>query len=105
MRGFQVAPAELEGVLCGHPEIVDAAVIGVKFSRDESELPRGYVVLGPGSRLTEQEIKDYAAQKLARYKHLEGGVRIVDKIPKSAQHKILKNVLREWASRELGPKL
>ncbi|KAJ6139891.1 hypothetical protein N7471_006377 [Penicillium samsonianum] len=47
-NGFQVAPAELEGVLLDHPNIMDAAVVGV-YSKDHvSELPRAYVVLALG---------------------------------------------------------
>ncbi|KIW04485.1 uncharacterized protein PV09_04244 [Verruconis gallopava] len=99
VRGFQVAPAELEGVLTSHPEIIDAGVIGVPD--DESgELPRAYVVLREGSRLTEAKIKAYAAERLAKYKALHGGVIIVDSIPKLASGKILKRVLREWAKEE-----
>ena len=44
VRGFQVAPAEIEGVLLSHPEVVDVAVIGVQVSEESSELPRAYVV-------------------------------------------------------------
>lgn len=105
VRGFQVAPPEIEGVLLGHPQIVDAAVIGVKFERDESELPRAYVVRRPGpegAKLTEEDVKKYTAERLAKYKYLEGGVKLVDAIPKNASGKILKRVLREQAQKEVG---
>lgn len=42
---------------------------------------------------------------MARYKNLEGGVKFVDAIPKNASGKILKNLLREWAKKEMGAKL
>lgn len=108
MRGFQVAPPELEGVLLGHPDIVDAAVIGVmEPARDGSELPRAYIVRRPGSdgRLTTAELHKYMRERLASYKMLEGGVVYVDAIPKNASGKILKRLLREQAKQEMGAKL
>jgi 4-coumarate--CoA ligase len=105
VRGFQVAPPELEAVLLGHPGIVDAGVIGVPASDYEGESPRAYVVRRPGSgqsKLTGQAVKDYVAEKLSKYKRLEGGVVFVDAIPKNASGKILKRVLREQAKKELA---
>ncbi|KAF2233529.1 acetyl-CoA synthetase-like protein [Viridothelium virens] len=108
VRAFQVAPAELEGVLLGHPGIADAAVIGVKFERDGSEFPRAYIVRKPGSAgasLTERDVQQFVASRLAGYKRLEGGVVFTDAIPKNASGKILKRLLREIAAKEIGPKL
>lgn len=84
---------------------MDAAVIGVQRSKEESELPRAYVVKRAGSKLTEQDVFKYSAERLARYKNLEGGVVFVDAIPKNASGKFLKRELREWAKREMGAKL
>ena len=47
----QVAPAELESLLLGHPAIADCAVVGVP-DLDAGELPRAYVVLKPGHMTT-----------------------------------------------------
>ena len=108
VRAWQVAPPELEAVLLSHPQIVDAAVIGIQFSRDESQLPRAYVVRRPGpdgDLLSEDEVKEFMKGKLAQYKRLDGGVRFVDAIPKSASGKILKRLLRDEAKREIGAKL
>jgi 4-coumarate--CoA ligase len=44
---------------------------------------------------------DYCAERLAKYKRVEGGVKFVDVIPKTASGKILKRVLREEAEREI----
>jgi 4-coumarate--CoA ligase len=60
VRGFQVAPPELEAVLLRHPDIVDASVIGVPASDYEGEALRAYVVQRPGSdpsKLTEEVVK------------------------------------------------
>lgn len=108
VRAWQVAPPELEAVLLSHPQIVDAAVIGVQFSRDESQLPRAYVVRRPGpdgNRLNEKDVKSFMDGRLAKYKRLDGGVKFVDAIPKSASGKILKRLLRDEAKRETGAKL
>ncbi|KAL4736081.1 hypothetical protein BDV11DRAFT_211572 [Aspergillus similis] len=108
VRGFQVAPPELEAVLLSHPLIVDAAVIGIKDKRDYgSELVRAYVVRRPGKGegLTEDEVKKYLGQRLAKYKALTGGVRFVESIQKTASGKILKRLLREEAERESKAKL
>jgi acyl-coenzyme A synthetase/AMP-(fatty) acid ligase len=104
VRGFQVAPPELEGVLVSHPHIIDAAVIGIQYSATESELPRAYVVKRPspeGQKLTEEDVYNYVAERLAKFKRLDGGIRFVDAIPKNASGKILKRLLREEAKKEI----
>ncbi|GFF31159.1 putative acyl-coenzyme A synthetase [Aspergillus lentulus] len=112
VRGFQVAPAELEAVLLGHPLIVDAAVIGVVVPGADTEYPRAYVVRRPGGegeKLTEEDVRKYLGERLARYKALTGGVKFVDAIAKTASGKILKRVLREDSKKDieagLWPKL
>lgn len=121
VRGFQVAPPELEAVLISHPQIVDAAVIGVQpYPGDKSEYPRGYVVRRDsqeGKALNADDVKKFMAERLARYKRLDGGVVFVDEIvsvpaisdelsltvwqPKNPSGKILKRTLRDWAEEEL----
>lgn len=105
VRGFQVAPPELEAVLLSHPLIVDAAVIGINHPEEKDvELPRAYVVRRPGcdkAELDERKVKEWCAGKLARYKELTGGVLFVDAIPKNASGKILKRILREMAKDEI----
>lgn len=107
VRGFQVAPAELEGVLFDHPAVVDAAVIGVMSAEGDSELPRAYVVRkkSGGSDLKERAVVEWIEKRLTKYKRLEGGVKFVENIPKTASGKILKRILREQAKREMGARL
>lgn len=81
VKGNQVAPAELEGILLDHPAISDAAVVGVTIEGEE--YPRAYVQLTPGAKATEKEIADWMADKVTRYKQLRGGVVFIDAVPKN----------------------
>ncbi|KAJ5229008.1 hypothetical protein N7489_009716 [Penicillium chrysogenum] len=104
VRGFQVAPPELEAVLLSHPQIVDAAVIGITFADADIEYPRAYVVRrsgDQGAKLTEAEIQEYVLSRLAKYKALTGGVKFVGAIARNPSGKILKRVLREDARKEI----
>ncbi|OQO13431.1 hypothetical protein B0A48_01659 [Cryoendolithus antarcticus] len=107
VRGFQVVPPELEGVLLSHPNIVDAAVYGVSDPvREGGELPRAHLVRRPGaSGPSDSEVHAFMREKLASFKMLEGGIKWVDAIPKNASGKILKRILREDWKKESGAKL
>ncbi|KAF4538010.1 AMP-binding domain protein [Lasiodiplodia theobromae] len=102
VRGFQVAPPEVEGVLLAHPDVLDAAVIGVFDTATQSEVPRAYIMKRAGASLTVRDVKQWVSERLAKYKCLDGGVVFLDVIPKTASGKILKRVLREMAKREMG---
>jgi acyl-CoA synthetase (AMP-forming)/AMP-acid ligase II len=95
-KGYQVAPAELEAVLLGHPEIADAAVIGVPDTESGEELPKAFVVRGPGSSLTEDAVMEYMAGKVAPHKKIRF-VEFIDQVPKSAAGKILRKDLKARA--------
>ncbi|KAF9526656.1 AMP binding protein [Crepidotus variabilis] len=109
-KGFQVPPAELESVLLTHPDVADAAVIGVESAQEATELPRAYIVPAkPDAVKTEIEKAKLAASvqrwiqsKVAKHKYLRGGVVVIDVVPKSAAGKILRRELRERAKQELG---
>jgi len=104
VRGFQVAPAELETVLLSQPGVQDVAVIGIQDAVS-GELPRAYIVRRPGEMVSADDVRHWVQERLARYKWLEGGVRFVDEIPKSATGKMLKRVLRERVKKETAAKL
>lgn len=102
-KGFQVPPAELEGMLASHPKVNDVAVIGVYNKEQATEEPRAYVVPAPGveaSKETAKDITDWLQAKVANHKRLRGGVRFVDEIPKSVSGKILRRVLKVRAQEE-----
>ena len=92
VKGFQVPPAELEGLLLTHPDIADAAVIGVP-DEESGELPKAFVVPKPGTDVGVDDVKAHVAAHVATYKHL-GEVEFIDAIPKSASGKILRRELR-----------
>ncbi|WP_145910832.1 AMP-binding protein [Kitasatospora viridis] len=91
-KGYQVAPAELEALLLGHPEIADAAVVGVTDA-EGTERPKAFVVRAPGSTLTEEAVIEYVAARVAPYKKVRA-VAFLAAVPKSAAGKILRRELR-----------
>lgn len=93
-KGFQVPPAELEGILLLHDDIADCAVVPIPDGTS-GELPKAFVVLKPGRQLSEEAVKDWVKAKVVYYKQLRGGVEFVDSIPKSASGKILRRVLKQ----------
>jgi len=110
-KGFQVPPAELEAVLITHPEIADAAVIGVYSNEQETELPRAYVAHAKGlahfktpaeKEAFEKQIVEWIASRVAKHKQLRGGVSVIDVVPKSAAGKILRRQLRDRVKAETG---
>ncbi|KAF2177144.1 phenylacetyl-CoA ligase [Zopfia rhizophila CBS 207.26] len=99
-NGFQVAPAQLEGLLLAHPAVVDVAVIGVHSDQRGTELPRAYIVVADGYKgdgPLEQDLYKWLHERVAPYKRLRGGIRFVDTIPKSNAGKLLRRVLVEKA--------
>jgi acyl-CoA synthetase (AMP-forming)/AMP-acid ligase II len=90
-KALQVAPAELEAILLGHPAVADAAVIP---SPDEEagEVPKAFVVLKAPA--TPEEIMAFVAERVAPHKKIRL-LETIDEIPKSSTGKILRRVLVE----------
>nr|UXX63050.1 4CL2 [Morinda citrifolia] len=99
-KGFQVAPAELEAMLISHPCISDAAVVPMK---DEvaGELPVAFVVRSNGSKVSEDEIKQYISNQVIYYKKIHR-VFFVNAIPKAPSGKILRKDLRAKLATEVA---
>jgi acyl-CoA synthetase (AMP-forming)/AMP-acid ligase II len=106
VRGYQVSPSEIEGVLLDHPEIIDAAVIGVPArNASNGEAPRAYLTLCSDSSLTIHEVHALIEARLAHYKQCTGGVVIGAEIPKSMSGKILKRLLVQKAEQEMAAEI
>lgn len=112
VRGFQVAPAELEGHLLDSPFVSDVCVVGVpdEYSGD---LPFAFVV--PSAEASERiksgeekfvkaQIAKYVADAKAPYKHLAGGICFIDAVPRNPSGKLLRRLLRDKA-REVRQRL
>ncbi|KAF2816350.1 4-coumarate-CoA ligase [Mytilinidion resinicola] len=100
VSGFQVAPAELEALLLEHDHVADAAVVALQFEHEE--LPRAYCVIKDehNGKSTEWDIERWMAARVAKHKHLSGGVVFIPEVPKSPSGKIQRKVLRDWATRD-----
>ena len=102
VSGFQVAPAEIEAVLHGHPAVLDCAVFGVDDVR-AGEVPVAAVQVEPGSGVRAEDLQALVADSLATYKHLRTVV-LVDTIPRTPSGKVLRRTLRnEWDSHAAPP--
>lgn len=93
VNAYQVAPAEIEGILRDHPDILDAAVIGIKHPKC-GEVPRAFIVRRPKSNISEEEVQQFVAKQVIKYKQLTGGVQFVDQIPKTPTGKILRREIK-----------
>ena len=93
VKGFQVAPAEVEAQLLALAGVADAAVIGI--ADDEAgERPMAFVVRQAGSEITATAIAEALRGSLASYK-VPTRIEFIDAVPKSASGKILRRVLRD----------
>ncbi|MEO8717464.1 MAG: benzoate-CoA ligase family protein [Burkholderiales bacterium] len=92
VSGIWVSPAEVEAALVGHPAVLEAAVVG---KEDEQKLvkPKAYVVLKPGAKASEDELKAHVKEKLAPYKYPRW-IEFAAELPKTATGKIQRFKLR-----------
>ena len=92
--GYNVYPREIEEVLYEHPAVAELAIVGVPHEELGEEV-RAVVALKEGESATEEEIIDFAKERVAAYKYPRSVI-FMDELPKTATGKILK--------RELVPK-
>jgi acyl-CoA synthetase (AMP-forming)/AMP-acid ligase II len=91
VKGFQVAPAELEGLLSAHPSVAEAAVVGVP-DEEAGERPVAFVVAR--GELDRDALMAYLAEQVAPYKRLRH-IEEIDALPRSPTGKLLRRVLIE----------
>lgn len=97
--GENIYPKEIEEFLYTHPAVKDAQVIGVP-SKKYGEEVMAYIILKDGKTATEDEIKEFVKDNMARHK-VPSYVRFIDEYPMTASGKIQKYKLREMAIEEL----
>lgn len=93
VKGFQVAPAELEQLLRSHPQVQEAAVVGVEHEL-YGEVPKAFVVKKKGATIVDSDIHDFVEKKIAEYKRFRGGVQFVESVPKNLTGKIMRRELK-----------
>ena len=92
-KGFQVAPAEVEGVLLTHPLVVDCAVIGVP-DEEAGEIPKAFIVSRQPVEL--EELQEHCRLHLCHHKQIRQ-LENIEVIPRSPAGKILRRLLRSGA--------
>jgi fatty-acyl-CoA synthase len=91
--GENVFPREIEELLARHQAVVEVAAIGVPDARFGQRL-RAFIVVREGASLTEEEVKEYVRENLARYKTPREVVFLAE-LPRNPTGKILKRQLKE----------
>lgn len=94
--GENVYPAEVEAVLAAHPAVAQAGVAGIPHPR-WGQVPAAAVVLRPGTQAAAGELKDFCAQRLARYK-IPAHIIFVDELPRNAAGKLVRHQLARLLS-------
>jgi len=90
--GFNVYPDEIDRVLMSHPDILEAATIGLPDAK-RGETVKSFVVVRPGATLTVDQVSAYARENLAPYK-VPRTIEFRDSLPRSPLLKILRRELR-----------
>lgn len=93
-RGYSYSPSEIESVILELPEVAEVCVFGIP---DDIflHLPSAAIVKVQGTEITEDQIKEYVANKMADYKQLRGGVYFTDSLPKTPSGKIIRRLVAE----------
>ncbi len=91
--GENIYCIEVENALFEHPDIVDAAVVGIPH-RTLGEEPGAVVTLKPGAQVSEQDIRAFVAERLAAFKVPVRVIARDETLPRNPNGKILKNLLK-----------
>jgi acyl-CoA synthetase (AMP-forming)/AMP-acid ligase II len=98
--GFNVYPAEIEGIMGGHRALARVAVVAMPDER-MGEVGAAFVIPRAGAEVSPADIVAWCRQNMANYK-VPRLVKIVDELPMTASHKVRKEVLRDQLRRETG---
>lgn len=92
--GENLASSEVERVLYDHPDVSEAAVIGIPDER-WGEVPRAHIVLRHGASTSARDLVDFCAARLAKFK-VPRDVVFMSELPRNPSGKVLKRELREY---------
>ncbi|MHA1538525.1 MAG: AMP-binding protein [Alphaproteobacteria bacterium] len=98
--GENLYPREIEEFLYSHPKIADVQVVGVPDDKYGEELC-AWILLAEGESATDQEIREYCHDQIARHK-IPRYIKFVDEFPMTVTGKVQKFVMRERMIEELG---
>jgi long-chain acyl-CoA synthetase len=90
--GENVFPIEIESVLCSHPAVAEAAVVGMP-DEVRGEVPLAFVIPSASAQIAESELRSFCREKLAGFK-VPREIRIEQDLPRGPTGKILKRALR-----------
>jgi long-chain acyl-CoA synthetase len=93
VKGLNVSPTEVEKVICTHPKVEDAAVVGIPHEYKGEEI-KAYVVLKEGEEAEKYEIIEYLRNRIARFK-VPSSIEFVETLPKNVMGKLLRRLLLE----------
>lgn len=96
--GYNVYPREIEEVLYTHPDVLEAAVVGVPDAY-RGETVKAFIVLKPGARATSEDIEQFCRKNLAAFK-VPKLIEFRESLPKTAVGKVLRRVLAEEDKRK-----
>jgi acyl-CoA synthetase (AMP-forming)/AMP-acid ligase II/acyl carrier protein len=98
--GQKISPFEVNQALLGHPAIIEAETFALPHPRLGEEVA-AVVILNDGATISEREIREFLAERLARFK-VPRRVLIVDEIPKNPGGKVQRHKLSEWFGKAAG---
>jgi carnitine-CoA ligase len=90
-RGENVAPAEIEDALVSHPDVLEAAVIGVPSELSEEDI-KAFVVMRDGADADFDELRDWASRRLTPFK-VPSQYEVLDELPLTATGRVAKHRL------------
>jgi len=102
VKGFNVYPTEVEKVICTHPKVEDAAVVGIPHEYKGEEII-AYVILKKGQEAGEYDIIEYVRSRIAQFK-VPSSIKFIESLPKNIMGKLLRRQLLEQEMKSRGEK-
>ncbi len=102
VKGFNVYPTEVEKVICTHPKVEDAAVVGIPHEYKGEEII-AYVILKKGQEAGEYDIIEYLRSRIAQFK-VPSSINFIESLPKNVMGKLLRRQLLEQEMKRRGEK-